>query len=248
MMDEPGALAVFVAALATAVATGLGAAPFLFVPQIARAWIGVASAVAAGFMIAASGLLFYEGAQESLLRLVGGAGVGVVFVAWASRRLAGRKDVHFETLADADARRALLLIGVMTVHSFAEGIGVGVAFGGGESLGFVTAIAIAVHNIPEGLAISLVLVPQGIGVLRAAGWSVFSSLPQPLVAVPAFLFVAFFDGLVPLGLGFAGGAMIWMVAAQVVPDALRTSSTRSVALAFGVSTAVMVALEALLLA
>jgi zinc transporter, ZIP family len=108
----------------------------------------------------------------------------------------------------------------MTVHSFAEGLGVGAAFGGGESLGLVTAIAIAVHNIPEGLATSLVLVPQGVGVLRAAGWSVFSSLPQPLVAVPAFLFVSFFDGLVPLGLGLAGGAMLWMVVAQVVPRRL----------------------------
>jgi zinc transporter ZupT len=247
-MDEPGTLAVFVAALATAAATGLGAAPFLFVGEIARSWIGVASALAAGFMLAASALLFYEGARESVLRLAGGAVVGVLFVAWASRRLAGRKDVHFEALAAADARRALLLVGVMTVHSFAEGIGVGVAFGGGESVGVVTAVAIAIHNIPEGLAISLVLVPQGISVLRAAGWSIFSSLPQPLVAVPAFLFVAFFDGLVPLGLGFAGGAMLWMVVAQVLPDALETSSRRSVALALCASTASMLALEALLLA
>ena len=84
--------------------------------------------------------------------------------------------------------------------------------------------------------------------MHAAGWSVFSSLPQPLVAVPAFLFVALFDGLVPLGLGFAGGAMLWMVAAQLVPDALQTSSRRSVALALGASTAAMVAFEALLLA
>jgi zinc transporter ZupT len=198
-------------------------------------------------MIAASALLFYEGAHESFVRMVTGAVVGVLFVGWASRRLAGRKDLHFEELADADARRALLLVGVMTVHSFAEGIGVGVAFGGGEELGLVTATAIAVHNIPEGLAISLVLVPQGVGVLRAAGWSVFSSLPQPLVAVPAFLFVAFFDGLVPLGLGFAGGAMLWMVAAQVLPDARATSSGRAVVLAFVGSTAAMLAFEVLLL-
>jgi ZIP family zinc transporter len=109
----------------------------------------------------------------------------------------------------------------MTVHSFAEGVGVGVSFGGGESLGLVTALAIAIHNIPERLAISLVLVPGGVRVLHAAGWSVFSSLPQPLVALPAFAFVALFDGLVPLGLGFAAGAMLWMVAAQIVPDALR---------------------------
>ena len=246
-MNEPGVLAVFAAALATAVATGLGASPFLFVAHLARSWVGVANALAAGFMIAASALLFYEGAHESFPRTAGGALLGALLVAWASRRLAGRKGVHFEALAGADARRALLLVGVMTVHSYAEGLGVGAAFGGGESLGLVTAIAIAIHNIPEGLAICLVLVPQGVGVLRAAGWSVFSSLPQPLVAVPAFLFIAFFDGLVPLGLGLAGGAMLWMVVAQVVPDALHTSSRRAVALALAGSTAAMLALEALLL-
>lgn len=246
-MDEPGALAVFAAALATAVATGLGAGPFLFVAQLARFWVGVANAYAAGFMIAASGLLFYEGARDSAPRMAVGAALGGLFVAWASRRLARRQNVHFETLAGTDARKALLLVSVMTVHSIAEGVGVGVSFGGGGDLGLVTAIAIAIHNIPEGLAISLVLVPQGVGVLRAAGWSVFSSLPQPLVAVPAFLFVAFFDGLVPLGLGFAGGAMLWMVAAQVVPDALATTSRRAVTLALAGSTAAMLALEALLL-
>jgi zinc transporter, ZIP family len=246
-VDDPSVLAVFAAALVTALATGLGAGPFLFVARFARSWVGVANALAAGFMIAASALLFYEGARESFPRMAGGTVVGVLFVGWASRRLAGRKDVHFEALVGADARKALLLVGVMTVHSFAEGVGVGVSFAGGESLGLVTALAIAIHNIPEGLAISLVLVPRGVRVLHAAGWSVFSSLPQPLVAVPAFLFVALFDGLVPVGLGFAGGAMLWMVAAQVVPDALATSSQRAVTLAVAGSTAAMLALEALLL-
>ena len=136
----------------------------------------------------------------------------------------------------------------MTVHSFAEGVGIGVAFGGGKELGIVTALAIAIHNVPEGLAICLVLVPRGVGVLQAAGWSVFSSLPQPLVAAPAFAFVAVFDGLVPLGLGFAAGAMLWMVVAQIVPDALASASRRAVAAGLLGATAAMVAVEALLLA
>ena len=179
-MDGPGVVAVFVAALATALATGLGALPFVFVKHLRRSRIGIANALAAGFMVAASGLLFYEGGRESLLRLAVGALLGGLFVAWASRRLAGGRDVHFDELAGGDARKALLLVGVMTVHSSAEGVGVGVAFGGGGELGLVTAIAIAIHNIPEGLAISLLLVPRGVRVSRAAGWSVFSSLPQPL--------------------------------------------------------------------
>ena len=58
------------------------------------------------------------------------------------------------------------------------------------------------------------LVPRGLSVARAAAWSVFSSLPQPLMAVPAFLLVEWFKPLLPVGLGFAGGAMLWMVAVQ----------------------------------
>lgn len=238
---------VFAAALVTALATGLGAAPFLLVPRLARSWLGITNAVAAGCMLAASGLLFYEGGRENVAHTTGGALVGALFVGVAARQLAARPEIHFAALAGVDARKALLLVGVMTVHSIAEGVGVGVAFGGGESLGLVTALAIAVHNIPEGLAISLVLIPRGVRVLRAAGWSIFSSLPQPLVALPVFAFVATFDGLLSAGLGFAGGAMVWMVAAELVPDALRTSSRRAVAVSVAASTAALAGLEALLL-
>lgn len=109
------------------------------------------------------------------------------------------------------------------------------------------ATAIAVHNIPEGLAISLVLVPRGVSVSRAAAWSVFSSLPQPLMAVPAYLLVESFEPILPLGLGFAAGAMIWMVVAQLVPDALRTASPAPVAAAASASAVVMLGLQLVLL-
>lgn len=104
-----------------------------------------------------------------------------------------------------DARKALLVVGVITVHSFTEGVGIGVSFGGSQALGLFISLALAVHNVPEGLAISLVLVPRGVGRVRAAFWSVFSSLPQPLMAVPAFVFVGVFRELLPYGLGFAAG-------------------------------------------
>jgi ZIP family zinc transporter len=122
----------------------------------------------------------------------------------------------------------VLVVGVMTVHSFAEGVGVGSAFGGGATLGIVIAVAIAVHNIPEGLAISLVLVPNGVRVRTAAWWSIFSSLPQPLVAVPAFVFVEHARAILPAGLGFAAGAMTAMVLAELLPDARRLAPVRAV--------------------
>ena len=133
------------------------------------------------------------------------------------------------------------------MHSVAEGVGVGVAFGDGRTLGVLIAVAIAVHNIPEGLAISLVLVPRGASVATAAGWSVFSSLPQPLLAVPAYLFVESFAGALPVGLGFAAGAMVWLAASELLPEALRETTAPSVVGAASGAAAAMIVFQLVLL-
>lgn len=239
-------LAVFLAALATALATGLGALPLLLGRRIENL-LGLGTAVAAGFMGGASVGLALEGLGISLGRTALGAALGAAFIVTTRRVLEHRRHVEFGALRGADAVGALMIVGVMTLHSFTEGIGVGVSFGDGAELGVLISIAIAVHNIPEGLAISLVLVPRGIAVGRAAAWSVFSSLPQPLMAVPAFLLVEWFEPLLPVGLGFAGGAMIWMVAAQLLPDALRTTQPLPVAGVTLGAAAAMISLQLLLL-
>jgi ZIP family zinc transporter len=224
------ALAVFAVALATALATGLGALPFVFSGRADRSWLGIANSLASGFMLGASVGLCYEGARYGIGRTAAGAIAGALFI-WASGTVIRRhRELHFGALGGADARRALLIVGIMTLHSFAEGVGVGVAFGVEETLGVLIGVAIAVHNIPEGLAISLVLVPRGTSPRAAAAWSVFSSLPQPLMAVPAFLFVEAFTEFLPVGLGFAAGAMMWLVVADLLPEALATTRRSTVAL------------------
>jgi zinc transporter ZupT len=201
----------------TALATGLGALPFALRRGDFTRWLGPANAVASGVMLGAGAGLLIEGAGRSTGRTALGAAAGAVFVLLASRALGTSDALSLGTLRGADARKALLIVGVMTAHSAAEGIGVGAAFGDTGTFGLVIAAAIAVHNIPEGLAISLVLVPRGARVSSAAGWSVFSSLPQPVLALPAFLFVEVFTGALPVGLGFAGGAMTWMVCTEIAP-------------------------------
>ncbi len=166
----------------------------------------------------------------------------------ARRVIPDRDDLIVGALRGADARKALLIIAVMTVHSVSEGIGVGVSYGGGEELGLFITAAIAVHNIPEGLAISLVLVPRGATVLAAAGWSIFSSLPQPLMAAPAFAFVEAFSRFLPVGLGFAAGAMTWLVCAELIPEARRELEPRVLWFSLSVSAAAMSALQLAFLA
>lgn len=222
---------VFLYALATALATGLGALPFLFVRDVSDRWVAYANAVAAGLMMGASFGLVGEGTRHGRLETLAGAFAGVVFILLTQRLLGERdeEELVFGAVRGEGARRMILMMVVMTVHSFSEGVAVGVSFGGGVALATLITVAIAVHNVPEGIAISAVLRPQGVSVARCAGWSVFSSLPQPLMAVPAFLFVEVFRPALPWGLGFAAGAMVFMVLVELLPEAFEQGRRPQVA-------------------
>lgn len=228
-VENISAWTVFIAALITAIATGFGALPFLFIKKIDKSWLGYGNSLAAGLMLGASIGLIWEGAQQDIVRLVIGMALGLVLVVLAHRLLENQGgDFHIGDVQGADAISMLLIVGVMTVHSFTEGVGVGVSWGDGNAFGILISAAIAVHNIPEGLAISLVLIPKGTSVWKAAGWSVFSSIPQPIMAVPAFLFVLAFRPFLAVGLGLAAGAMIWMVFNEMLPEALDELPKRTV--------------------
>ena len=240
---------VFLAATATALATGIGALPFAFRRFQGSRLLGPSNALAAGVMLGASASLIIEGTDRSIVRVAIGVVAGAAFVfgmQWILSRV-GSPDLA--QLTGGDARKAVLIIAVMTAHSAAEGVGVGASFGGGDALGLAITIAIALHNIPEGVTISLVMVPRGASVRSAALWSIFTSLPQPLLAVPAYLFVEQFTAILPAGLGFAAGAMVWMVWRELLPETMRQIPNRKVAIAWiAVAFAVMFAFQSYLLA
>lgn len=223
----------------TAVATGIGALPFFVFHNVSSRTLGLANAAAAGLMLSASFQLIYEGLNYSPPRTVIGMLIGLVSIVISRKLISQRGEPDIAELQNANAVKALLIIGVMTAHSFAEGVGVGVAFGGGNDFGVFITAAIALHNVPEGLAIALVLVPRGSPVWKAAMWSIFSSLPQPLMAVPAYLFVRVFEPFLPVGLGLAAGAMIWMAASELFPDSLENTSANSAAIATTLAVAAM---------
>lgn len=228
----------------TAFTTGLGALPLLITRHIPTYWVGVGDAVAGGLMLAASFNLVFEGIGYSMPRTTLGVLIGLAVIVVSRTWIPEENVPSVGKLTEAGVVKSLLIVGVMTLHSFAEGIGVGVSFGEGSTFGSFISLAIAVHNIPEGLAISLVLVPEGVPVWQAALWSIFSSLPQPLMAVPAYLFVEVFRPFLPVGLGLAAGAMIWMVAAELLPSAYDEVSANTAAVATTIAVAAMMAFQA----
>jgi ZIP family zinc transporter len=192
-------------------------------------------AIAAGMMIAASYSLLYEGCKfddphdTSMIpieyRTGMGAALGLIFIVATEKFLAKYDDLTVGGLDGADAKRALLIFFVMTLHSFSEGVGIGVSFGGvhGSELGVFISASLAVHNIPEGLAMAVTLMPRGTSLLTAIVWAVMTSIPQPLMAVPAYEFVHHFIPILPVGLGFAGGAMAWVALFELMKEAIEDS-------------------------
>ncbi|MFB6170260.1 MAG: ZIP family metal transporter [Haloarculaceae archaeon] len=225
---------VFVAGLITALATGLGAIPFFLFTEVSDRWNVVLWGVASGIMVAASILgLLPEGLNTGSPLEVGiGVLVGVALVV-AGHRLVDSVEFTPKAYEKADFSKLLLILGVLTVHSFPEGVAIGVSFADLNLasgipifgltvpvLAVVMTIAISIHNIPEGVAISIPLRSMGVSEPRMVWWSVFSSLPQPIGAVIAFAFVRYARELLPIGFGFAAGAMLYLVFTEFVPEAL----------------------------
>ncbi|MGP9789371.1 ZIP family metal transporter [Roseinatronobacter sp. NSM] len=218
-MLDPTVLLVCLAAGVTAVATGLGALPLLALRDVTPRALAHGNAIAAGLMLAATFSLIDEGFGFSGLRSLVGLVLGLGGIWLAKTLLSASGERGVAGLQGADGLKILLIMGVMTAHSAAEGVGVGVAYGSGRELGDFITIAIALHNVPEGLAIALIMVPRGASIGKAAGWAILSSMPQPMLAVPAFLFVLSFEPFLPVGLGLAAGAMLWMIFSELLPEA-----------------------------
>lgn len=220
----------------TCVSTGVGAIPFFFLPQVPNFWVGIANAVAAGMMVAASYTLIAEGATYDdphdtstitpEFRTAIGTLLGLIFILVTKQFIDQYEDLTMAGLEGADARKALLVFFVMTLHSFSEGVGIGVSFGGvhGNDLGMFISASLAVHNVPEGLAVAVVLLPRGLSVLTACVWAICTSLPQPIMAIPAYLFVHSAIPILPVGLGFAGGAMAWVAFFELLVEAIEETS------------------------
>ncbi|KAL6764687.1 zinc permease family [Haematococcus lacustris] len=212
---------------------GFGALPFFFCGKLKQSWAGIANAVACGVMLSASFDLLHEGAPYSPFLTIVGMLAGAIFIKSSQEFLSQFDDASFQDLNGADARKAMLIVGVMAAHAFGEGSGVGVSFSGhrGWAQGTLVTIAIGLHNIPEGMAVATVMVAKGAPPRKALFWSLFCAFPQALVAVPSFMFVETFQALLPMALGFAAGCMIWIVCAELMPDALEAAPHPQVATA-----------------
>ncbi|CAE7583877.1 unnamed protein product [Symbiodinium microadriaticum] len=240
---------VFAYGLLTCLTTGLGAVPFLFVhPGHIGIWgLSVANAVAAGMMLAASSGMLLEAHEHCGFldwQIFAGLLAGGLFIR-ASEGLHGDDEeeeseiaaLHEALVERKQWRKAMLIFTVMFCHSAAEGIAVGVAFSRrlNTEFGVYISLLLAVHNVPEGLAVALVLVPRGVSATLTALIAILTSVPQPPLALAAFLFVEVFQWLLPLGLAFAAGAMVYVSLHELLVESVEQLGVTKATLASSLS-------------
>lgn len=232
-------IGLILAASATAVATGLGAIPVMFLGDRTKTLTPILLGVTAGVMIVASvmGLLLPALDRGSPSEVLLGLAVGVAFLLLARRGM-GHMPKSF---GGASGRTAVLVFLVLLVHSLPEGFAIGTAYEADPGqLGLFVVIAIAIQNIPEGTSVAIPLATTGASNSKMFFAAVLSSVPQPIGAVIAYFLVEEISALLPISFGFAAGAMLALTAIEIFPQGLRAGRTGAIAGALVSAAAMMV--------
>ena len=146
--------------------------------------------------------------------------------------------------------RSVLLVSAITLHNIPEGLAVGVAFGAaaagipGASIGAAVALAIGIglQNFPEGTAVAMPLRREGMSRSRSFFYGQLSAAVEPVAGIIGAAAVVLAKPILPYALAFAAGAMIFVVAEELIPEAKRGSPDIA-ALSLMVGFAVMMTLD-----
>lgn len=240
----------FLIGWATAFATGLGAIPVFLLGERVAVYSAALTGFAAGLMGVAAivGLLIPAFQDGSTAVVVGSLLLGVMFLL-ATSDLVRRRDerVAQEHALGASARRSLLVVLVLFVHSIPEGLAIGTAYASTtEGLGLFVILAVALQNVPEGTATALPMLAAGYSSSRQFWAAVLTSVPQPFAAVGAFVLVEHVTALLPASFAFAAGAMLALVAYDLVPNSFTRAGWRSASVGAAVGGGLMLAVGAVL--
>ncbi len=216
------------------VSTAFGASLALGLKRISEKSQDLMLGFAAGMMLAASAFALVVPGLEEGKALTGSgllgaglvaAGLGLgAFLMLGLDRLTPHSHEQVGTCGPGCERlgRVSLFVLAIAIHNIPEGMAIGVGFGQGDlAVGLSLTSAISLQNIPEGLVVALALRSAGL----STSWAVFiamaTGLMEPVGAVVGFVVVNGYAWAYPVGLGLAAGAMVFVVSHEVIPETHR---------------------------
>jgi len=226
----------FLASFAAGMMTTVGAIPCLFIKKISPKFEDTTLGFAAGVMLGASffslivpGLDYandlWFNKYLSVLAVLGGLLFGVLGI-WVIERYSPHEHFVIKKQYEANTKEKILKIWLfiiaITIHNMPEGLAVGVGFGGGD-LGnaIALAIGIGIQNAPEGLAVAFALLTIGYSRMNAFLIAGSTGLFEPVMGFVGVSIVSIFLPILPVALGFAAGAMLFVISHEIIPETHR---------------------------
>ena len=246
----------FLGSLAAGLMTAAGALPVLFGRTPSRRWRDISLGFAAGVMLAASFFSLIIPALDAAELRYGDGAIPALIVCIAILMGMGAVAMmnelipheHFSTGREgpeaASLRRVWLFIIAITIHNAPEGLAVGVAFGAdGFAGGFPVALGIGLQNAPEGLAVAVALLGERYSATRAFGIAALTGLVEPVTGLLGAAVIVVAQPLLPWGLAFAAGAMLYVISHEIIPETHRSGHQKQATTGLAVGLVVMLFLD-----
>lgn len=137
---------------------------------------------------------------------------------------------HYETHKDSKSNlfvAGMVMMFAIALHNLPEGMVIGASYATSDVMtdlfsgsGFIMAIVIGLHNVPEGMAVSVPLISGGMGKVKSVSLTALSGLPTVFGALLGFALGGINDIMLVLSLGFASGAMLYVVFGELLPESI----------------------------
>lgn len=226
-------------------ATAIGGISLLFFTKPSELLLDALLGFTSGVMLAASSFSLLVPAVElgGTAEVVAGIAAGGALLAALDAAIP-HAHARFSEHGHPASRRAALLLSALTIHNIPEGMAVGVSFAaGGLELGIPIALAIGIQNIPEGFAAGAPLLTVPGNRKRVVAIAAATGAVEPPAAFAAFAAFAAVRVLLPFALAFAAGAMLYVVADELIPESHTKGNERFATLALIVGFILMLTLD-----
>lgn len=226
--------AAIIGSILSALATGIGALPILFLKDVTHKWRDILLAFTAGIMMSSSVFsLIPTALEKSNMHVVAlGLIVGTILLNTMEKNIPHIDLEHTKVNIKID-QKAFLVISAITLHNLPEGLSVGVSYATGEEdFGGIIAFAIGFQNAPEGFLIALFLLNQNVKKLKAFIIATLTGSIEIVSAIVGFILATRIEGLVPYGLSFAAGAMLFVIYKELIPESHGDGNERYATYAF----------------
>ncbi|KGP71694.1 ZIP family metal transporter [Pontibacillus yanchengensis] len=233
--------------LITSFCTALGALPVLLIRNLSHKGKDSLLAFTAGIMVAAStyGLIPSALKLSNLYVLVIGILIGT-FVLLLLEIVVPHHDLD-NTSQQAGSASILLFLVAMSLHNIPEGLSVGMSYASEyKDLGPIVSFAIGLQNVPEGFLVALFLMLQQVRRWKTLLYASLTGLIEFIASLAGVYFGGSFEGVIPYGLAFSAGAMLFIVYKELIPESHGDGNERASTLAFIIGFLTMIVLTSIL--